>query len=73
MGMATAWCVLTCERAENGNVRAPAFVGHVALGGLIGGAIDRSVNRGRTIYQRRPTPTIHIGVGPRGGVVTVVC
>lgn len=69
---ATAWCVLmTCGRDNDGNVHGASFVGHVALGALIGGAIDKSFNRGRTIYVRRPGPTIHIGAGPRGGSVTI--
>jgi hypothetical protein len=71
MGTATAWCVLMCDRTESGNVRAGAFVGHVAIGGAIGGLFDRAVNGGRALYQRRSTPMIHIGAGPRGGAVTM--
>jgi hypothetical protein len=71
MGTALAWCVLMCEHTAYGDVRPRSLVGHLAVGGLIGGVVDRAVNRGRTIYQRQP-PTIHIGVGPRQGSVTVV-
>ena len=70
MGVATTWCVLTCERTADGNVDTRAFVGRLAVGGVIGGTLDRRINRGRTIYQRQ-SPTIHIGVGPRQGSVTV--
>jgi hypothetical protein len=71
MGVATGWCVLlACESTANGSVRPGDFVGRVAVGGLIGGAVDRAINGGRTIY-RRQAPTIHIGVGPRQGAVTV--
>jgi hypothetical protein len=72
MGAATVWCVLTCDHTDTENARGSSFVGHVAIGGLIGGALDRAVNRSRTLYQRRPQPTIHIGVGPRGGNVTIL-
>lgn len=71
MGTAMGWCVLTCDRSST-HVDGPAFIGYVATGGLLGGMIDKRVNGNRTLYQRRPQPTIHIGAGPRGGSVTIL-
>jgi len=71
MGAGAVWCVMTCQPSADGNPPSARFVGRVAIGGLVGGLLDRASNRGRTIYQR-PSPTIHIGVGPRQGSVTVV-
>jgi len=72
VGVATVWCALTCERTSDRNVHAGAFVGRLAMGGAIGGLIDRAINGKRTLYQRRVAPTIHIGAGPRRGSVTIV-
>jgi hypothetical protein len=71
MGTATTLCILTCERTADGSVRAGGFLGRLAIGGAIGGLLDRAHNGRRTIYQRRPPPTIHIGASPRGGSVTI--
>ena len=71
MSAGVVWCLMACEPSADGNPPSAGFVGRVAIGGLIGGALDRAINSGRTIYQRQ-SPTIHIGVGPRQGSVTVV-
>ncbi len=71
MGVASVWCTLACEANSKGSPRGSAYIGRVALGGLIGGAIDRRFNTSRPIYRRRPAPEIHLGVG-RPGVSVLV-
>lgn len=71
MGVASTWCVLTCAPTPHGSPDGRAYVSHLIVGGAIGAAIDRRINGNQTLYRRRPTPTIHIGVGPRRGTVTI--
>jgi hypothetical protein len=72
MGIATAWCALACRHHVNGDVHTGSYLGYVALGGLIGGAIDSRINSSRTVYPSRPAPGIHVGVGRPGVSVLVL-
>lgn len=73
MGVAAGWCALACGSGPNGDARGAAFVSRVALGGLIGGAIDRRIKRKDTLYRRGgATPTIAVGVGRKRVGVAVV-
>ncbi len=71
MGIASVWCTLACEANSQGSPRGSAYIGRVALGGLIGGAIDRRFNTSRPVYRRRPAPAVHVGVG-RPGVSVLI-
>jgi hypothetical protein len=72
MGIASAWCMLACESDAYGSPRASGYISRLALGGLIGGAIDARINTSRPAYLRRPSPGVHVGVGRPGVSVLVV-
>jgi hypothetical protein len=69
MAVAATWCVLMCQNESTGRTDAGAYVGRLALGGLIGGAIDRRVSRPTILYRRGPANGIAIGVGRQGVTV----
>ena len=66
MAVAATWCVLMCRNEADGRTDAGAYAGHLVLGGLIGGAIDRRVSRPTILYRRGPANGISIGVGRQG-------
>ena len=69
MAVAATWCVLVCPNDANGRTDAVAYAGRLALGGIIGGAIDRRFSRPTILYRRGPANGIAIGVGRRGVAV----
>ncbi len=72
VAVATTWCALTCQKDATGSPGGAAFAPRLALGGIIGGAIDRAISRSATIYRRGAAGGISVGVGRTGVGVTVL-
>ena len=71
VGTAATWCALMCEHVPDVRERAAGWLSRVAVGGLIGGLLDRKINGGRTLYRRGQMPRIGVDVVNRSVAVGV--